>query len=100
MVLYNVTVIIEETINAEWLNWMNTQFIPEAMASNLIVSKRLLKVVDSPNEGITYCLQFIIDDMSAFQNFQQDHFPQLMAKHSSRFNNRFVSFNTLMEFID
>ncbi|WP_207422065.1 DUF4286 family protein [Desertivirga brevis] len=100
MVLFNITIIIDDSINDEWLRWINEEFIPEAMSSNLIASKRLLKVLDSPNEGITYCLQFVLDTIASYQSFQQNQFASLMNKHSINFNNKFVSFNTLMEFID
>lgn len=100
MILYNVTVIIENSINDEWVQWVNETFIPKAMGTSLIASNRLLKVIGSPNEGTTYCLQFIIDDMGSYQQFQEKHSPELMEAHSLKFNNKFVSFSTLMEFIN
>ena len=99
MILYNITLIIEDSIDKEWLNWMNNEFIPSAMETNLVVSHRLLKVLDSPNEGITYCLQFVIDDINSYNLFKTNHLPQIMDNHSNQFSNRFVSFSTLMEFI-
>lgn len=100
MILYNITVIIDDSINTEWLSYMNETFLPLAMGSDLIASNRFLKVIDSPNEGITYCLQFIFDDMGVYQQFQQYHYASLMEAHTLQFQNRFVSFSSLMEFID
>ena len=100
MVLFNVTVIIDDSINDEWLAWINNWFIPEAMSSGKVVSERLLRVLDSPNEGITYCLQFVIDDIGSYETFQEGKFTQLMLEHGTKFQNKFVSFSTLMEFID
>ncbi|WP_207533861.1 DUF4286 family protein [Desertivirga arenae] len=100
MVLFNITVIIDDSINDEWISWIKEIFIPEAMSSNLIASNRLLKVLDSPNEGVTYCLQFILDDIGSYQSFQQNQFALLMDKQALHFTNKFVSFSTLMEFID
>lgn len=100
MVLFNVTVIIDDSINDEWLAWMNDLFVPAAMATGYVVSERLLRVLDSPNEGITYCLQFVIDDIGSYKTFQEGKFTQLMLDHGAKFQNKFVSFSTLMEFID
>jgi len=100
MILFNITVIIDDSINDEWVSWINEHFISEAMATDLIVSNRLLKVLDSPNEGITYCLQFVLDDIGSYKSFQENKYAALMEKHTVKFNNKFVSFSTLMEFID
>ena len=100
MVLYNITVIIEDKIQREWLEWMNSEFIPAAMNTGLFSSKRLLTVLGSPNEGITYCLQLIAENIGSFHDFKQHHEPAIMAAHASRFANSFVSFSTLMEFVD
>ena len=100
MILYNITVIIDDKINEEWLDWMNTEFIPVLTNSDHVTSNRFLRVIDSPNEGITYCVQLIIDTIGNYQQFQETDFPQLMADHSTKFANSFVSFSTLMEFID
>ncbi len=100
MILFNITIIIEEAINQEWLDWMNENFIPKALETKFIVSHRLLKVIGSPNEGITYCLQFIIDNIGYYQEFQENLLPELMKMLSAKFENRFVSFSTLMEFVD
>ena len=63
MLLYNVTLIIEEVSAAAWLQWMQEKHVPEVMATGLFVSNRLLKVVDSPNEGVTYCAQYVVQSI-------------------------------------
>jgi hypothetical protein len=100
MILYNITVIIEEAIEAEWLTWINEEFIPNALSSNLLVSNRLLKVIDSPNEGVTYCLQFISDSLENYQEFTNTYANNLLSTHTRQFENRSVFFSTAMEFIN
>ena len=99
MILYNITVIIDEGIETEWLKWINETFIPEALSSNLLVSSRVLKVLDSPNEGITYCLQFISDSIENYNEFKDIHAPALLNSHALKFENQFVFFSTIMEFV-
>lgn len=99
MILYNITVILDEEIETEWLKWINQTFIPEALSSNLLVSNRVLKVLDSPNEGVTYCLQFIADDIQNYTQFKDIHAAALLESHTLRFKNQSVFFSTIMEFI-
>jgi len=100
MLLYNVTLIIEDSAAEEWLQWMNEIHIPEVMATGKFVSNRLLKVLDSPNEGMTYCAQYVAETMEDYQDYQANFAPALQADLQAKFENRFVAFRTLMEFID
>ena len=99
MLLYNVTVILEESAAEEWLAWMKYTHIPEVMATGKFVSNRLLKVLDSPNEGVTYCTQYVADSLEEYEDYQQQYAPALQAELQSKFANRHVVFRTLMEFL-
>jgi hypothetical protein len=100
MILYNVTAILDEEIHEDWLNWMIEQHIPEVMATSCFVSNRILKVLDSPNEGVTYCTQYIADTMENYTEYLQNFAPALRASFPERFSNKFVIYRSLMEFVD
>jgi hypothetical protein len=99
MLLYNVTVIIEDAAQEEWLQWMQEIHIPAVMETGKFVSNRLLRVVDSPNEGITFCVQYIAESLAEYEDYQLNHAPALQAELQTKFENRFVAFRTLMEFV-
>jgi hypothetical protein len=100
MLLYNVTFIIEDTAEQAWLQWMQETHIPAVLETGLFVSNRLLKVVDSPNEGVTYCSQYVAQSMDDYNQYQQDFDPAFAEDLGSQFKDKFVSFRTLMEYID
>lgn len=99
MLLYNVTLILDETVANEWLEWMQEIHIPEVMATNLFVSNRLLRVVDSPNEGVTYCAQYVAESIEDYNKYQDEFAPALQAELNQKFENKFVAYRTLMEFV-
>jgi hypothetical protein len=99
MLLYNVTIIIEDTAADEWLQWMQEIHIPEVMATGKFVSNRLLKVLDSPNEGVTYCTQYVAENLEAYNDYQNNYAPILQADLQTKFENKLVAFRTLMEFV-
>lgn len=99
MLLYNVTFIMEEAAADEWLQWMKETHIPEVMATDKFVSNRMLKVLDSPNEGVTYCIQYGAENLTAYNDYQQNFASKLQADLQSKFENRLVTFRTLMEFV-
>jgi len=99
MFLYNVTLILEDAAAEEWLQWMQDVHIPQVMATGLFVSNRLLKVVDSPNEGVTYCSQYVVETLANYNKYQETFAPALQAELNEKYKNRFVAYRSLMEFI-
>lgn len=100
MLVYNVTSIIEDAAADRWLQWMQESHIPSVMATGKFISHRLLKVVDSPNEGVTYCAQYVVENMEAYEDYQENFGPALQEEVTANFENQLVAFRTLMEIID
>lgn len=87
-------------IHADWLYWMKQQHIPEVMATSCFVSHRMLKVLDPPNEGVTYCIQYIADTQEKYNEYINNFAPALRAAFPENFTNKFVIYRSLMEFVD
>lgn len=100
MILYNVTIILDSEIQSEWLNWIQKKHIPQILETGYFASSRILKVLDSPNEGVTYCVQFIADSIQNVNDFKEKHGQFMEALSPASFNNKHVIFATAMEFID
>ena len=100
MLLYNVTLIIEDAVADAWLIWMNEEHIPQVMATGKFVSNRLLKVIDSPNEGVTFCAQYLAENMGEYLDYQENFALDLQNELNEKFKEKFVAFRTLMEYVD
>ena len=99
MLLFNVTVIVEEASATEWLNWMKDTHIPQLMETESFVSYRLLKIVDSPNEGVSYCVQFVAENQEKHQNYLDLHEQQFIGDMYAKYPNKLVTFSTLMDYL-
>ena len=99
MILYNITVILEEGIEREWLIWMQNTHIPEVMATGKFVSQRILKVLESPNEGVTYCVQYVADTKELYDSYRVQFEQGFLHTLQNKYPNKLVSFSTIMEFI-
>ena len=76
---------------------MQNEYIPMVMNTGYFKSYNILNVIDSPNEGVTYCIQYLADKLENFNNFNNKHLQALQAIHQQRFENQLVLFNTLMQ---
>lgn len=100
MIIYNDTIILEESIEQEWLSYIKEVHIPAIMATGCFSSYQILTIIDSPNEGVTYCVQYMADTMEKFQEFYRIHLYNFQDQHQERFTNQFVMFNTVMKTVD
>lgn len=100
MIVYNETVIVDEAIHKQWLNWIQQEYIPRVMATGHFSRYTILNVLDSPNEGVTYCLQYFTENRESYISFEQNYMQQLHTLHMQKFENQFVLFNTLMQTVN
>jgi hypothetical protein len=100
MIVYNVTSILDEGIHADWLSWMQTKHLQDVMDTGCFASNRVLKVLDSPNEGVTYCVQFMAETMDKYMEYQTRFASALRADASAHFADKLVTYRTIMEEVD
>ena len=101
MILYNVTININHELEKEWLHWMQTQHVPEVMATGLPVAHKTLRLLtELDNGGATYSFQYSFQNMDDYLAYQQLHSPALQEKVQVRYNGQYVSFRTLLEEVE
>ena len=59
MIIYNVTINIEESISQEWLCWIQKTHIPEVMNTGMFISAKMTRVMVEEQMGGTYILDSI-----------------------------------------
>jgi Domain of unknown function (DUF4286) len=99
MILYNVTVNVEASIVADWLQWMQTVHIPAVMKTGIFQSYKLLKLLNEEenNTGVTFAVQYFCETLQDYHQYQNTFAKELQFEHSRRYNGKFVAFRTLLE---
>ncbi|MFC5282028.1 DUF4286 family protein [Pedobacter alpinus] len=97
MIIYNVTTIIEEDIHEKYVQFMKNTHMPEVMATGKFVSCSLLKLTEPMNEGITYCAQYITDEIGKLEDYRKNYSPKLQEDFQKEFANKFVAFRSVLE---
>jgi len=100
MLIYNETFIIDDAIETDWLQYIKNTHIPAILATGAFDSHKVLNVLDSPNEGVTYCLQFQTDKVERYSDFYYKHVEEIHANHNKNFEERFALFHTVMEEVE
>ena len=63
MIIYNVTVNIEDDVHDEWLAWMKQNHIPDVLATGKFTDARICKLLVDEQQGTTYTVQYTCDSM-------------------------------------
>jgi hypothetical protein len=101
MILYSVTVNIDNQVHDEWLHWMQTVHIPDVLKTGLFVENRILRMLDEiENGGVTYSFQYYLKNLADYEEYQQQHAPRLQAEHAGRYPDKFVAFRTVLEVVE
>ncbi|OFY89303.1 MAG: hypothetical protein A3K10_17090 [Bacteroidetes bacterium RIFCSPLOWO2_12_FULL_31_6] len=101
MIIYNVTINVEEEIHADWIVWMKEVHIPEVMNTGVFIENKICKVLSTTEDetGHTYAVQYTCLSMEDLENYQKNHAPRLQKEHLDRYQGKFVAFRTLLEVI-
>ncbi|MBB2952536.1 MULTISPECIES: DUF4286 family protein [Sphingobacterium] len=94
MYLYNISIISEESVHQEIVSW-----IKENLLNSTNFNPRFLEMLNSPHEGVTYCIQIQVSSEEDIAQFQQDHLSHLQHEISSNFKDKAFIFDSTMKYL-
>jgi hypothetical protein len=101
MILYNVTINIDNSCHDEWLAWMKNEYIPALMATGLFVRNTILRLMnEEDNGGTTYAFQYYLHNIEDLAAYENTYAPLHQAEQAKRYSEKFVSFQTILEEVE
>jgi hypothetical protein len=97
MIIYNVTLSVDEPVHEQWLAWMRSTHIPDVMATGLFLDCRLCRVLADDEGGVTYAVQYTCADMATYERYQREHAKALQGESEKYYGGRYAAFRTLLE---
>ena len=100
MIIYNVTVNIDEDVAEEWLSWMTYTHIPEVLKTGLFLENRIYRLIaEEKSGGTSYAIQYVCESLEKYEEYKKNFSIALQKEHSTRYADKFVAFRTLLEVI-
>ncbi|MBC2844114.1 DUF4286 family protein [Winogradskyella flava] len=99
MIIYNVTVNVDKSINKEWLDWIK-EHIPQVLATGKFKEAKLTKVLVDDDEADTYSIQYRAHSREALEAYYTEDAERLRADGLQRFADKSLAFRTELEVID
>jgi len=98
MIVYNVTINIDESIHDQWISWMQNKHIKEVLATGLFSRAKMVRVlVEEELGGKTYAVQYFTDSRSKLEAYYKNHAPKLRQEGLQLFGDKMLAFRTELE---
>lgn len=99
MIIYNVTINIDEDIHEVWLEWMQKEHIPHMLATGKFIKALMTKVmVEEEMGGYTYSIQYTTESKDMLQRYYLED-AEILRAQSKPFEGKFVAFRTELEIV-
>ena len=100
MIIYNVTVNIDDSIAHQWLAWIK-EHIPQVLATGKFTDAKLTKVlVEEQMGGQTYSIQYRAISKEALNAYYENDAEKLRQDGLSKFGDKMLAFRTELEIVD
>lgn len=100
MIIYNVTLLIDDSIHQQWLEWIKNH-IPQVLATGKFTEAKLSKVlVEEEKGGTTYSVQYRAKSREALDHYKEFDAPKLKTEGITKFGDKMLAFRTELEIID
>ncbi len=94
MYLYNISIIVEESQHDLLLDWLKKEWLP-----NLSNETKFLKMLNTPHEGHTYCVQMIKNNESEIIQFQENYLISLQHHLATHHHEKAFIFDSVMQYL-
>lgn len=94
MYLYNISIIVEDKSHDNLIEWVQKKWLP-----SVTVETKFLKMLNTPHEGHTYCVQLVVKNESEIEDFQQNHMQTLQAHISQHHLEKAFIFDSTMQYL-
>lgn len=100
MVVYNVTVSIDQAVALDWLEWMRKVHVPDIMKTGHFKECKLCRIHGEEEGGITYAIMYTALTQEDLDTYQEKHAPRLQEEHAEKFKGKYADFRTLLSVIE
>ncbi|MEM9078548.1 MAG: DUF4286 family protein [Bacteroidota bacterium] len=100
MLIYNVTINIDDSVHDDWLLWMRDKHIPDMLATGKFSHAKMTKIlVEEEMGGTSYSVQYTTKDRTTLEAYYKEDAERMRGDGLKRFADKFVAFRTELEVI-
>ncbi|MCX6316355.1 MAG: DUF4286 family protein [Bacteroidetes bacterium] len=99
-IIYNVTIKVEDSIAAAWLDWLQEEHIPDIIATGCFTHARILRLMEvDDSEGPTYAVQYHAESRALYNRYIEQFSDEMRKKGTDKWGGRFIAFRSVMQVV-
>ena len=99
--IYNVTVVVDTSIEEKWKQWIVNEHITEVMDTGMFRSYLFTPVFpEQEQDNPSYSIQYRAADLESIKLYMQMYGPELRKKSENAWGTHALAFRTILEVID
>ncbi|AXG73828.1 DUF4286 family protein [Flavobacterium arcticum] len=100
MIIYNVTINIDDSVHDQWLTWIHEKHIPEMLQLGKFTEAKMVKVlVEEEMGGATYSIQFLTESKAMLERYYNEDAPRMREEGLKLFGDKMLAFRTELELL-
>lgn len=100
MIIYNVTIKLEEAIHEQWLQWLQAEHVPDVINTGCFTRATVLRLMEiDDSEGPTYAIQYFADNKASYNRYIEKFAPEMRQRSFDKWGNRFIAFRSVMQVV-
>lgn len=101
MILYNVTIKVDLSIDEEWMKWMKEVHIPDMINTGCFTKATILELLETDDsDGNTYAIQYFAESKSLYNLYIDKYSVAMRNKGFEKWGNKFIAFRSVMRFVN
>lgn len=100
MIVYNVTIKIEASIQQPWLDWLQDIHIPEVIGTGCFTKATILRLLEvDDSEGPTYAIQYFAESKASYNSYIEKFANEMRQRSFDKWGNSFIAFRSVMQVV-
>jgi Domain of unknown function (DUF4286) len=101
MIIYNVTIKVAQVIATDWLEWLQTEHIPDVIATGCFTHATILRLLEvDDTEGPTYAVQYVAESKALYNLYIERHAALMREKGYTKWGDQFIAFRSVMQVVN
>ena len=101
MIVYNITINIDPSIEEQWVSWQKQEHIPGVMATGRFYDYKFYRLLEQhATDGHTYIVQYFATSIDQYNAYIEEFSQSLRQKAVDKWDNQFIAFRTIMQSVD
>ena len=101
MIIYNVTVKVENAIHESWVQWMRVTHMPDVLGTGCFTNAVMLRLLETDDsEGPTYAIQYHASSKAFYNRYISNYADEMRKRAIDRWGPQFIAFRSVMQVVN